>query len=126
MIFTRRQKKHARSKATQAINKGIIVRPKSCEKCNRYIPLHAHHDDYSKPLDVRFLCSRCHWNWHKKNGYAPVRKEKGEKARSAFTMTIDSKVMNKLKRHAKEKEISVAELIRRIMEAYVENRLEIK
>lgn len=28
--------------------------------------IHAHHDDYAKPLEVRFLCWRCHHDLHMK------------------------------------------------------------
>lgn len=27
----------------------------------------AHHDDYSKPLEVRWFCRRCHRAWHRDN-----------------------------------------------------------
>ena len=40
---------------------------KPCEMCKSDKSVHAHHDDYSKPLDVRWLCSICHSDWHKHN-----------------------------------------------------------
>ena len=37
-----------------------------CEICGNPVA-HAHHDDYSKPLDVRWLCTTHHTEWHKHN-----------------------------------------------------------
>jgi hypothetical protein len=39
-----------------------------CEVCISTNDLHAHHDDYLKPLNVRWLCVTHHSEWHKKNG----------------------------------------------------------
>jgi ribosomal protein S27AE len=35
------------------------LKPKPCERCGA-AKVEMHHDDYSKPLQVRFLCNRCH------------------------------------------------------------------
>ncbi len=37
-----------------------------CETCG-VTKTHAHHDDYSKPLNVRWLCIPHHSQWHKKH-----------------------------------------------------------
>ena len=46
----------------QAIKKGTLV-PSVCEVCGR-ADTQAHHDDYNKPLEVRWLCKKCHTEWH--------------------------------------------------------------
>lgn len=38
-----------------------------CSICNSDKKIEAHHDDYTKPLDVRWLCECCHKEWHKHN-----------------------------------------------------------
>lgn len=58
-----REKWRARYKARYAIQKGIIIKPDSCQDCGIKCSGHAlqaHHKDYSKPLDVIFLCYKCH------------------------------------------------------------------
>lgn len=40
------------------------VNKKSCEVCGE-VKVHAHHDDYSKPLNVKWLCSKHHGELHK-------------------------------------------------------------
>lgn len=41
-----------------AVRSGALVK-KPCEKCGS-TQVHAHHDDYSKPLEVRWLCPEHH------------------------------------------------------------------
>lgn len=50
---------------------GRLIPAKKCENCGRSGRLHAHHDDYYKPLVVRWLCPRCRGVLHKEHG--PVR-----------------------------------------------------
>jgi hypothetical protein len=46
-----------------AIKKGFIER-KPCETCGN-VKSHGHHDDYRKPFEVRWLCSKHHRLHHK-------------------------------------------------------------
>lgn len=41
-----------------------------CEVCGSAYRVHAHHDDYAYPLDVRWLCAAHHRQWHIANGEA--------------------------------------------------------
>jgi len=41
-----------------------------CESCGETNNIHGHHDDYLKPLNVRWLCAACHHQWHAINGEA--------------------------------------------------------
>ena len=51
-----------------AIRDGKLIKV-PCENCGDP-KVHAHHDDYAKPLEVRWLCSTCHKDWHKEHGEA--------------------------------------------------------
>jgi len=45
----------------RAIKRGILIRPSECSQCGgSESRIEASHDDYSRPLDVTFLCVRCH------------------------------------------------------------------
>jgi ribosomal protein S27AE len=46
----------------RALRSGDIKR-KPCEACGN-AKAEAHHEDYSKPLDVQWLCRRCHFRHH--------------------------------------------------------------
>ena len=59
----------AQQKVRAAIKAGVITR-KPCEPCGAE-KAEAHHDDYNKPLEVRWLCSKCHHEWHRHN--EPIR-----------------------------------------------------
>lgn len=55
----------------KALLKGLLVR-QACEVCGANgtfkdgrSEVQAHHDDYGKPLDVRWLCQKHHHEWHK-------------------------------------------------------------
>ena len=62
----RRAKNRVRSRTRYAIAAGKLKR-KPCEVCG-VRKSHAHHDDYSKALDVRWLCSKHHAELHISRG----------------------------------------------------------
>jgi len=59
-IDTTKIKTRARQEVAKAVSSGELKRPKNCTRCFKPKPLQAHHEDYSKPLDVSWYCAGCH------------------------------------------------------------------
>jgi hypothetical protein len=57
-----RPRYEARWIAKRAIKYGRLIK-NPCEKCGG-LKVDAHHDDYSRPLDVRWLCRKHHIEHH--------------------------------------------------------------
>jgi hypothetical protein len=54
-------KKRARKKLKYAVASGKIQKPSTCSQCGSTTErIDGHHTDYSKPLDVQWLCTICH------------------------------------------------------------------
>lgn len=62
-----------------AVRDGRVSKPDRCSSCGskpssiRY--LHGHHDDYSRPLDVTWLCAKCHYDLHANSRNPAVRRD---------------------------------------------------
>jgi len=59
------EKHRARQIAYNARRRGDLI-AKPCEECGEE-KVHAHHCDYSKPMEVMWLCNDHHSAWHKTN-----------------------------------------------------------
>ncbi len=58
-----REKTAAQNRLNYAIRQGLLAR-QPCRLCAATEKVHAHHDDYGRPLDVDWLCFRCHKSAH--------------------------------------------------------------
>jgi hypothetical protein len=56
-------------KAVWTLNNAIkdrrIIRPETCSRCNKTARIEGHHPDYSKALEVVWLCRPCHVEEHR-------------------------------------------------------------
>lgn len=55
----------ARRTLNNAVKRGELTRPDSCEDCGEATKVTGHHDDYTKPLSVCWLCYACHGKRHR-------------------------------------------------------------
>lgn len=62
---SQRMKMNARSYLHVYVKRGKIIKA-PCAKCNN-IKSEAHYPDYSKPLEVIWLCRECHLKLHYQN-----------------------------------------------------------
>lgn len=68
------EKHKATTKIHNALRDGKIIKPNKCSKCGlKTSYLEAHHEDYSKPLNVQWLCLSCHVDTRRK--YSRVKEQ---------------------------------------------------
>jgi hypothetical protein len=60
----KRKKIRANGLINMRIRRGLLKRQKACQECGRACRTDAHHDDYSRPEAVTFLCRSCHAKRH--------------------------------------------------------------
>jgi hypothetical protein len=67
------EKRTAHYAVNNAVRDGRLLKPSACSRCGREgVRLEGHHDDYSKPLDVVWMCCRCHRRHHADNPHLPA------------------------------------------------------
>lgn len=50
----------AHKKLRWALISGKLIKPELCARCSKPGRIEGHHPDYSKPLEVEWLCKSCH------------------------------------------------------------------
>jgi hypothetical protein len=76
-------KQKARAALRNAVAAGKITKPKKCSACGVKATVHGHHEDYSKPFEVEWLCSVCHGLRHRiaaRAALAPAQPTEGQDA----------------------------------------------
>lgn len=59
------EKRNAHMAVFHAVKRGELLKPDNCEDCGKPSEMiHGHHEDYTKPLDVVWLCPPCHMARH--------------------------------------------------------------
>ena len=61
-----RSKISAHDAVYYALKVGNLIKPEFCSDCGFRKVAHGHHEDYSKKLDVKWLCHICHFKNHGK------------------------------------------------------------
>ena len=95
MRLSRKRKAQISRQLRNAVAKGTVVKPKNCSRCNKpkqSFFLHGHHKDYSKPLEVKWLCHKCHGI--ERGG---VKQDKPERDKNRDRVTYKTVLLPKLK-----------------------------
>lgn len=59
------EKRSARSAVWWALKTNKLKKSSVCEACGDNVRIEGHHLDYTKPLEVLWLCPSCHSSYHK-------------------------------------------------------------
>lgn len=64
-----KEKYYAHQKVKKAIQTGKLIRSEICDVCKKDGKIEAHHEDYSKPLEVIWMCQYCHLYHHQRDRF---------------------------------------------------------
>jgi hypothetical protein len=59
------EKRAAHTILGNAVRDRRVMKPMCCERCGATGRIHGHHDDYTRPLDVVWVCPACHAAIHR-------------------------------------------------------------
>lgn len=107
----------AHTLVANAVRRGELTR-EVCQDCGKP-EAEAHHDDYSRPLDVRWLCRSHHRRWHSQHP-SGVTWDDGPTRIVSFQ--IPPAEYRRIVEIAKEEERTVSGVIRLAVRRYLEER----
>lgn len=55
-----KEKRRAHTLVARALKKGLLIKSQICELCNRLTKTEGHHENYDLPLNLIWLCKKCH------------------------------------------------------------------
>ena len=87
----------ARRKAKDIDLKGL------CEVCRKNPAQHRHHPDYSKPLQVQLLCTKCHGDIHRKYHSKELIKKKKEWSNKSYSKHKEEINKRRREKYAKDR-----------------------
>ena len=77
----------ARGKASYAVSMGKIIPPSCCEICRGSFDA-MHHEDYTRPLYVWFLCDKCHGFAHRLDNLLSDTYEPSDAQKNGFSFMV--------------------------------------
>lgn len=102
-------------KVALAVKNGELIKPLNCSVCGEEDFLEGHHTDYSKPLDVIWVCKPCHTKIHNSSGRPMGRKPKEIKADKTIRVYVTNEQKMALEQHCFESGISESSLVNQLL-----------
>lgn len=106
-------KNKARALMAKAIRDGVLKRM-PCEVCAE-VKSEGHHEDYFKPLEIKWLCKKHHAEVHRKYKIPPKRSIPKESWKKYKTIRIEKNDYLKLKKLAKRRGESLSQVISNLL-----------
>lgn len=115
-----KKKSMARKFISLYLKNGKIERSKTCQLCLNECKTEAHHTDYGRPIDVMWLCDKCHGLVHRednvfnpKNIYqTPVNLFWDENESVTVSLTLPARNFIALKKYSDEKKTPLSKILR--------------
>lgn len=98
------------AKVSEAKRKGLLA-TRPCEICGSITRIHAHHDNYAKPLDVKWLCSLHHRQRHKEIGALVESTD--------LRVALENDLLRRVKSHAYLSHMTLREFVIEVLEEAV-------